>query len=1230
MRRARGDHRHSAAKSRRYLERCAERWLAERLEPRTLLTAPPLDPPSTPDLIASCDSGASAVDNITNFNNATAATALQFSVSSAVAGNTIELLFDGAIVGSAVASADGSATVAVATGTTVADGVHTVTARQTDDVAGDESADSPALSLTIDTIAPAAPGLPDLEAASDSGFSNTDDNTSVAIPKIDVTASEPGVLHLLVDSVAPLKPTLSVSGAGMYTFIGASPWTSPFRPYHSMSTVGFASRVAAGDLNSDGAVDLAVSTTNGKLSVFLNQGAGVFPAAPTSLALSGTNAGDVVITDVNGDGNNDVLVANGSAQGVSLFLGSATGALQPQQIVGNIGTTCTSLVAGDFNNDGKMDVAAGGAASATGTALAILFGNGDGTFQLPLAVPTVHSVTDLHAVDFNRDGHADLVFTGSVNPSSNVMRLLLGVGNGTFTNDEGFNYGAVAPTTVAVGDFNGDGWLDLEVPRPSGGGAGDAYFSSVTGSTVTYGSIGDIALGFGTVDRTTTGKVFSDSKDDIIYTNGTSNINNVYPTAGTATAPIVADVNGDGRADLIAVNSGGAISIVASGMLDGVHHVNVFAEDLAGNQSPNSPTLTVTIDTTSPTAPGAILESASDSGVLSSDRLTNVTQPKFDVGVTSAGFIRLFVDGSEAAKIQVPGTGSYPIAPGLPLADGTHTIAATVEDLAGNVSSMGGSPSVTISTTIPAAPTGAAPKLSVSTDSGVSNSDGITSITQPSFSIPINSGAPYFRVYRSGNVLASYTSGTNFTPTATLPTGTWTFWITNVDAAGNESSPGATSTITIDNIAPATPPAPDLDASADSGASNTDNITNVTKPLLDIASTDSYWILLRGQTVISGGNFSSGSSFTDNAAPTGSVRYQLEAVDAAGNISFASPLLSITIDTVAPAPPRAPDLQGISDSGISLLDNITNVTKPAFNLSGGESGSLMLFIDGTLAGTVNTTTGGGAVTVATALSEGVHACTAEAVDLAGNVSAASAALSVTIDTTPPAVSAPPQFTVNPTEQVIYSFSENVQSSVTVSDIQIQNLTTGNPVPDVVKLLSYSTLTNTATLTFNGLLGDANYRATLAAGAVNDVAGNLSTADSTFDFFVFEGDTNFDRTVNVADLANLAGNFGMTAGATWLQGDFDFNGTVNVADLADLAGNFGKDLAASTDSPTTASNPEVAPINRGQAVVVSQSTSVPSPAAGTESNTWYDSALPAANSVWSRLPAAVGDRTRSSE
>jgi hypothetical protein len=121
----------------------------------------------------------------------------------------------------------------------------------------------------------------------------------------------------------------------------------------------------------------------------------------------------------------------------------------------------------------------------------------------------------------------------------------------------------------------------------------------------------------------------------------------------------------------------------------------------------------------------------------------------------------------------------------------------------------------------------------------------------------------------------------------------------------------------------------------------------------------------------------------------------------------------------------------------------------------------------------------------------------------------------------------------------------------------------------------STISNSLTIQNGGTLGIGDQlivtetlailRGQIAAGQIFstvdglvvgslDAGGGHSEADPTL-----LGDTDLDHRVNVADLANLAGNFGKTAGATWLQGDFDYNGIVNVADLADLAGNFGQSL-----------------------------------------------------------------------
>jgi hypothetical protein len=97
------------------------------------------------------------------------------------------------------------------------------------------------------------------------------------------------------------------------------------------------------------------------------------------------------------------------------------------------------------------------------------------------------------------------------------------------------------------------------------------------------------------------------------------------------------------------------------------------------------------------------------------------------------------------------------------------------------------------------------------------------------------------------------------------------------------------------------------------------------------------------------------------------------------------------------------------------------------------------------------------------------------------------------------------------------------------------------------------------------LPDGNYEAKIL-GELIDLFGNHMNTSAPFDFFMLLGDTNHDRSVNVADLADLAGNFGITTGGTWAKGDFDYNGNVNVADLADLAGNFGTNLAAGGAAP----------------------------------------------------------------
>ena len=217
--------------------------------------------------------------------------------------------------------------------------------------------------------------------------------------------------------------------------------------------------VAVGDFDADGKADLAVAQIFGGVSVRLGNGNGTFQAAVNYDAGSGPSS--LAVGDFNGDSKADLVVANAFSNNVSVLLGNGDGTFQAA-VNYNAGTGLFSVAVGDFNGDGIADLALAnypGVNNQPGVSVSVLLGNGDGTFRTAVDY-NAGTFTEFVAVgDFNGDGKADLAVANAL--SDNVS-VLLGNGDGTF--QAAVNYGVGSgPTSVAVGDFDGDGKADLAV-----------------------------------------------------------------------------------------------------------------------------------------------------------------------------------------------------------------------------------------------------------------------------------------------------------------------------------------------------------------------------------------------------------------------------------------------------------------------------------------------------------------------------------------------------------------------------------------------------------------------------------------------------------------------------------------------------------------------------------------------------------------------------------------------
>jgi hypothetical protein len=273
-----------------------------------------------------------------------------------------------------------------------------------------------------------------------------------------------------------------------------------------------------------------------------------------------------VAGDFNNDGKIDLAVSNGDST-VSVLLGNGDGTFQPQMIYNtDPNGTSYAIAVGDFNGDGNIDLVVtntvGGAVdSVAGNSdtVSILLGNGDGTFQTQQTYSVGSGAQGVAVGDFNNDGCADVAVT---NNRDNTLSVLLGKGDGTFQSQVTYAVGN-QPSSISTADFNGDGYIDLVVSNSGDNnvgvlsGNGDGTFAAqvtfATGNSPVGVAVGDFN-GDGNADIAVANS--NDNTVSVLLGNGdgTFRIEVAYGTGSYPFGATVGDFNGDGKADIATPN----------------------------------------------------------------------------------------------------------------------------------------------------------------------------------------------------------------------------------------------------------------------------------------------------------------------------------------------------------------------------------------------------------------------------------------------------------------------------------------------------------------------------------------------------------------------------------------------------------------------------------------------------------------------------------------------------
>jgi hypothetical protein len=461
-----------------------------------------------------------------------------------------------------------------------------------------------------------------------------------------------------------------------------------------------------------------------------------------------------------------------------------------------------------------------------------------------------------------------------------------------------------------------------------------------------------------------------------------------------------------------AVASAGSNAWELAATLAGSGTLKIQVVDAAGNGGAVYANA-YTLDTTAPAAPSTPdLDAASDSGASDTDDITGVTLPSFSGTAEAGATVTLFDGGIEiGSAVATNGTWHITTSSSTPMNERIHHITAGVTDLAGNHGPA--SPELLLDVRT-AGPSTAVATLALSNDTGVAG-DFVTSAASQTVSGTLSANlAAGERVQVSLNNGGTWTDATStvgqsaWSLALTLAAGNHDIQVRVIDSLDNFSA-ALSQAYTLDAVQPTVAITSDV---AQLKAGDTATITFT-------FSEDPGTSFDLGDIAVSGGTLSAlgGTGLTRTAVftPTAGVDGGTASIgiavgayhDLAGNDGLAGTMPTLTFDTHAPAAPSAPDLDHGSDSGALDTDNVTGAASQLFTGTAEAGTTVRLFDTDSTTEIGHATATGGTWSITAALPNGSHTVTAKSFDAAGNASAASSPLTVTVDRVQPAAMAAP-------------------------------------------------------------------------------------------------------------------------------------------------------------------------------------------------------------------------------